>query len=55
MHAFLILTLVASGWSALRPGRFNPPSPRYPLYRRLGGPWNRCGECGKIIPDPTEN
>jgi hypothetical protein len=34
-------------WSAARPGRTLPPGKtRYPLYRRLGGPQGRSGQCG---------
>jgi hypothetical protein len=35
-------------WSASRPGRALPPGkgPRYPLYRRLGGPQSRSGHRG---------
>jgi hypothetical protein len=36
-------------WSATRPGRALPPGkgpPRYPLYRRLGGPQSRSGHRG---------
>jgi hypothetical protein len=36
--------------AALPPGR----SPRYPLYRRLGGPQSRSGQHGEVkILDPT--
>jgi len=32
------------GWSSPRPGRFTSGTePRYPLYRRLGGPMGRSG------------
>jgi hypothetical protein len=43
---FLISALDGSDWSASRPGRALPPGkwPRYPLYRRLGGPQSRSGQ-----------
>jgi hypothetical protein len=46
IHIFLTSALVGGKWSAsftprpLYPGGKNP---RYPLYRRLGGPQNRSG------------
>jgi hypothetical protein len=41
--------------SVLRPGRFTPEKgPRYPLYRRLGGPQSRSGRHGVVkILEPT--
>ena len=47
-------TTLEGGWgSASRPGRFLPPGKaRYPLYRRLGGPWGRSGQVRKISPPP---
>jgi hypothetical protein len=40
--------------SASRPGRsLSPGKPRYPLYRRLGGPQGRSGQVRKIsLPPP---
>jgi hypothetical protein len=51
IHVFVISALVGGEWSALHPGRFNPPSPRgrsppYPWDVRLGGPHNRSGRHG---------
>jgi hypothetical protein len=44
---FLISALNDDDWSASRPGRFTPDGkPRFPLYRRLGGPQSRSGRCG---------
>jgi hypothetical protein len=40
-------------WLAPRPSRFTPAKePRYPLYRRLGGPQGRSGRLRKISPPP---
>jgi hypothetical protein len=40
-------------WLAPRPGRFTPvKKTQYPLYRRLGGPQDRCGRVRKISPPP---
>jgi len=37
-------------WSAARPGRTLPPGkPRYPLYRRLGGPQGRSGRAENLV------
>ena len=36
-------------WSAARPGHNLPPGkPRYPLYRRLGGPQGRSGRAENL-------
>jgi hypothetical protein len=49
IHIFLTSALVEGEWSASRPGRFTPEkSPRYPLYRRLGGPQSRSGQHGEV-------
>jgi hypothetical protein len=47
---FLTSAILDGEWSASRPGPFNLPrwkSPRYPLYRRLGGPKSRFEGCGE--------
>ena len=33
------------------PAALRPEMTRYPLYRRLGGPWVRSGREGKILPE----
>jgi hypothetical protein len=39
------------GWSTPRPGRFTPwKETRYPFYRRMGGPQDRCGRVRKMSP-----
>jgi hypothetical protein len=44
-YSFTTSALERGEWSASRPGRALPSGkgPRYPLYRRLGGPQNRSG------------
>jgi hypothetical protein len=44
-YSFLTSALDWGEWSASRPGRALPrgKDPRYPLYRRLGGPQSRSG------------
>jgi hypothetical protein len=44
-YSFLTSALEGGEWSASHPGRALPPGkePRYPLYRRLGGPQSRSG------------
>jgi hypothetical protein len=44
-YSFLASALAESEWSASRPGRALPrgKDPRYPSYRRLGGPQSRSG------------
>ena len=38
-------------WSAARPGRtLTPGKPRYPLYRRLGGPQGWSGRAENLAP-----
>ena len=38
-------------WSAARPGLTLPPEkPRYPFYRRLGGPQDRSGRAENLVP-----
>jgi hypothetical protein len=46
-YSFLISTLDGGEWSASRPGQALPrrKDPRYPLYRRLGGPQCICLLC----------
>jgi hypothetical protein len=46
--SFLISEVDGDEWLASRPGRALPPGkdPRYPLYRRLGGPQSRSGHRG---------
>jgi hypothetical protein len=45
IHIFLTLALVGGEWSASRPpGK----SPRYPFYRRLGGPQSWSGQYGEV-------
>jgi hypothetical protein len=47
-YSFTTSALDGGEWSASRPGRSLPPvkGPRYPLYRRLGGPQSRSGHRG---------
>jgi hypothetical protein len=50
-YSFVTSALDGGEWSASRPGRALlslPPGkdPRYPLYRRLGGPESRSGHRG---------
>jgi hypothetical protein len=47
-YSFLTSALDGGEWSASRPGRALPwgKDPRYPLYRRLGGPQSRSGHRG---------
>jgi hypothetical protein len=48
-YSLLTSALEGGEWSASRPGRPLPPGkepPRYPLYRRLGGPQSRSGRRG---------
>jgi hypothetical protein len=47
-YSFTTSALDGGEWSASRPGRALPPGkdPRYPLYRRLGGPQSRSGHRG---------
>jgi hypothetical protein len=47
-YSFFTSALDGDEWSASRPGRALPPGkgPRYPLYRRLGGPQSRSGHRG---------
>jgi hypothetical protein len=45
----LTSALDVRGWPTQRPSRFNP---RYPFYRRLGGPQGRSGRMRKFSP-PT--
>jgi hypothetical protein len=47
-YSFPTLALDGGEWSASRPGRALGPGkgPRYPLYRRLGGPQSRFGHRG---------
>ena len=53
VHNFIPLYWWWGGGSVPRYGRFTPRErPRYPLYRRLGGPQGRSGRVGKISP-PT--
>jgi hypothetical protein len=44
-YSFLTSALHGGEWSVSRPDRALPPGkvPRYPLYRRLGGPQSRSG------------
>jgi hypothetical protein len=44
-YSYLTSVLDGVEWSASRPGRALPPDkdPRYPLYRRLGGPQSLRG------------
>jgi hypothetical protein len=56
-YSFLTSALHGSEWSALRPGRALPrgKDPRYPLYRRLGGPQSRSRHRGyrkSLLPLP---
>jgi hypothetical protein len=49
IHIFLTSALVGGEWSASRPCRFTPgKSPRYPFYRRLGGPQSRSRRYGEV-------
>jgi hypothetical protein len=43
------ISLDAGKWSDSRPGRFTAHgnSPRFPLYRRQGGPQSRSGRYGE--------
>jgi hypothetical protein len=52
---FLTSALVGGEWSVSRSCRFTPgKEPRYPFYRRLGGPQSRSGQYGEVkILDPT--
>jgi hypothetical protein len=47
-YSFTTSVLDGGEWSASRPGRALPrrKDPRYPLYRRLGGPQSRSGQRG---------
>jgi hypothetical protein len=47
-YSFPTSALEGGEWSASRPGRALGPGkgPRYPLYRRLGGPQSRSGHRG---------
>jgi hypothetical protein len=47
-YSFTTSALDGGEWSASRPGRVLPQGkgPRYPLYRRLGGPQSRSGHRG---------
>jgi hypothetical protein len=47
-YSFSTLALHGGDWSALSPGRAIPrgKDPRYPFYRRLGGPQSRFGHNG---------
>jgi hypothetical protein len=47
-YLFLTSALVGGEWSASRPDHALPrrKDPRYPLYRRLGGPQSRSGHRG---------
>jgi hypothetical protein len=47
-YSFMISALAGGEWSSSRPGRTLPrrKDPRYPLYRRLGGPQSRSGHRG---------
>jgi hypothetical protein len=47
-YSFTTSALDGGEWSAPRPGRALLPGkgPRYPLYRRLGGPQSRSGHRG---------
>jgi hypothetical protein len=47
-YSFTTSALDGGEWSASRPGRSLPrgKDPRYPLYRRLGGPQSRSGHRG---------
>jgi hypothetical protein len=48
IHIFLTSALVGGEWSASRPCFLSPgKSPRYPFYRRLGGPQSRSGRYGE--------
>jgi hypothetical protein len=48
-YSFLTSALDGGEWSASRPGRALPrgKDPRYPLYRRLGGPQSRSEHVGE--------
>jgi hypothetical protein len=49
LHAFLTSALDGDKRSVSNPGCFTPgKSPRYPLYRRLGGPQSRSGRSGEV-------
>jgi hypothetical protein len=50
-YSFLTSALEGGKWSASRPGSALPPEkePRYPLYRRLGGPQSRTGRRDKHL------
>jgi hypothetical protein len=45
---FLISAQDGGEWSPSRPRHFTPRgrNPRYPLYRKVGGPQSRSGRCG---------
>jgi hypothetical protein len=47
-YSFMTSALDEGEWSASRPGRAlaQGKDPRYPLYRRLGGPQSRSGHGG---------
>ena len=49
----LTSALDVGGWLTPRPGRFTPrKETRYLLYRRLGGPQDRCRQTRNISPPP---
>jgi len=48
LYSFFNLGAKWCGWSTSRPGRLTPGNPRFPLYRRLGGPQGRSGRVRKI-------
>jgi hypothetical protein len=49
-YSFLTSSLVGGEWSSSRPDRASPrgKDPRYPLYRRLGGPQSWSGHRGPL-------
>jgi hypothetical protein len=55
IHIFLTSALVGGEWSSSRPAALPPGrSPRYPFYRRFGGPQSRSGRYGEVkMFDPT--
>jgi hypothetical protein len=49
----LTLVLDGSGKATSRPGHFTTgKNTRYPLYRRLNGPWDQPGQVQKILLPP---
>jgi hypothetical protein len=45
--------LDGGGWLTPRTGRFTPrKESRYPMYKRLGGPWRRSGRVRKTVAPP---